>query len=60
MPAREDVKVHLHAVETMTEQFQLCEWGNRRLGKLHCGSERRSDHVMHLITEPIHVFPCNN
>jgi hypothetical protein len=27
MLAREDVEVNLHAVETMTEQFQLCEWG---------------------------------
>jgi hypothetical protein len=32
--AREDVEVHLHAVHTMTEQLQLCEWGHCRLGKL--------------------------
>jgi hypothetical protein len=25
--AREDIEVHLPALETMTEQFQLCEWG---------------------------------
>jgi hypothetical protein len=25
--AREDVEVHLHALQTMTEQFQLIEWG---------------------------------
>jgi hypothetical protein len=25
--AREDAKVQLNALETMTEQFQLCEWG---------------------------------
>jgi hypothetical protein len=24
--AREDAQVHLHALQTMTEQFQLCEW----------------------------------
>jgi hypothetical protein len=24
---REDVEVHLHALQSMTEQFQLCEWG---------------------------------
>jgi hypothetical protein len=24
---REDVEVHLHALQTVTEQFQLCEWG---------------------------------
>jgi hypothetical protein len=37
--AREDVEIHLHALQTMTEQFQLCEWGHRPLGKLHCFSE---------------------
>jgi hypothetical protein len=26
--AREDVEVHLHALQTMIEQFQLCEWGD--------------------------------
>jgi hypothetical protein len=25
--AREDVEVHLHALQTMTEQFKPCEWG---------------------------------
>jgi hypothetical protein len=25
--ARDDVEVRLHALQTMTEQFQLCEWG---------------------------------
>jgi hypothetical protein len=25
--AREDVEVHLLALETMTEHFYLCEWG---------------------------------
>jgi hypothetical protein len=25
--AREDDKAHLHAVHTMTEELQLCEWG---------------------------------
>jgi hypothetical protein len=33
--AREDVEVHLHALQAMTEEFQLCEWGHNRLGKLH-------------------------
>jgi hypothetical protein len=38
--AREDVEVHLHALQIMTEEFQLCEWGlYRRLGKLYCCSE---------------------
>jgi hypothetical protein len=31
MLAREDVEVNLHSLETMTEQFQLCEWGHCRL-----------------------------
>jgi hypothetical protein len=26
MLAKEDVEVHLHALQTMTQQFQLCEW----------------------------------
>jgi hypothetical protein len=25
--SREDVEVPLHALQIMTEQFQLCEWG---------------------------------
>jgi hypothetical protein len=25
--AREDAQIHLHALQTMTEQFQVCEWG---------------------------------
>jgi hypothetical protein len=37
--AREDVEVHVHALQTMTEQFQLCEWGHYRLGKLRRCSE---------------------
>jgi hypothetical protein len=36
MLAKEDVEFHFHALETMTEQFQLCEWGHCHLGKLHC------------------------
>jgi hypothetical protein len=27
MLAREDVVVHVHALQTMTQQFQLYEWG---------------------------------
>jgi hypothetical protein len=37
--AKENVEIHPHALETMTEQFQLCEWGHCRLGKLHSCSE---------------------
>jgi hypothetical protein len=36
---REDVEVHFHAFKIMTEEFQLCEWGHCRLGKLHRCSE---------------------
>jgi hypothetical protein len=35
MLAREDVEVPFQALQTMTEQFQLCEWGHIQLGKLH-------------------------
>jgi hypothetical protein len=37
--ARENAEVHLHALQTMTKQFQLCEWGLCHLGKLHHFSE---------------------
>jgi hypothetical protein len=37
--ASEDVEVHLHALQTMAEQFKLCEWGHCFLGKLHRCSE---------------------
>jgi capsular polysaccharide biosynthesis protein len=49
---REDVELHLHALQTMAEQFQLCEWGHFLLEKLHRFWEitSRSDHGMHLIT----------
>jgi hypothetical protein len=36
MLAMEDTEVHLHALQAMTEQFQLCELC---LGKLHHCSE---------------------
>jgi hypothetical protein len=39
----EDVEVHLNALQTMTEQFQLCEWRHCSLGKLHCCSEITSE-----------------
>jgi hypothetical protein len=35
----EDAEVHLHALQTMAEQFQLCECGHSHLGKLHHCSE---------------------
>jgi hypothetical protein len=35
MLAKEDVEVHLHALQTMIEQFQLCERGHCLVGKLH-------------------------
>jgi hypothetical protein len=37
--AVEDVEVHVHAFETMTEQLQLCEGGIVVLGKLRRCSE---------------------
>jgi hypothetical protein len=44
--AREDADVHHHVVQTMTEQFQLCEWGRHCLGKLHCCSEGNNVWIM--------------
>jgi hypothetical protein len=32
---REGAEVHLHALKTMTEQFQLCEWEYCCLEKVH-------------------------
>jgi hypothetical protein len=57
--SREDVEVHLHTLQTMTKQFQLCEWGHCRLGILHrseitCGSQDAPN------IQPVHVFPCSN
>jgi hypothetical protein len=40
--AREDVEVHLPALQTLTEQLQLCEWGLCRLEKLHRFSKTTS------------------
>jgi hypothetical protein len=31
--AKDDVEVHLHALQTITEQFQLFDWGQYRFGK---------------------------
>jgi hypothetical protein len=36
---KKDADVHLHALQTITEQFQLCEWGHWHLGELHHCSE---------------------
>jgi hypothetical protein len=35
MLASKDAEVHLHALQIMTEKFQLCGWGHCCLGKLH-------------------------
>jgi hypothetical protein len=35
----EDVEVHIDALQTKTEKFQLCEGGHCRRGKLHHCSE---------------------
>jgi hypothetical protein len=31
--SREDVEVHFHALESIAEQFNLCEWGHYHLKK---------------------------
>jgi hypothetical protein len=46
MLAREEVEVHLHAFETMTELFQLCEWGNCSLENPHRCSEGNKVWIM--------------
>jgi hypothetical protein len=33
--ARKYVDIRLHVLQTITEQFLLCEWGRCHLGKLH-------------------------
>jgi hypothetical protein len=33
--AREDTEVYLHALQTMTEHFQLFKWGHCHFSKLH-------------------------
>jgi hypothetical protein len=38
--AREDVEVHLHALQTMNEEFYLCEWRNCHLGKRYLAEIR--------------------
>jgi hypothetical protein len=60
LQAREDAEIHLHALQSMTEQFQLCERGHCRLGKLHRCLEIMSGTGMHLITQPVHVLPFSN
>jgi hypothetical protein len=58
----EDVEVHLHAFQTMTEQFQMYEWGHGHLGKVHHCSEitsRSWDAPDY--TQPVHILlHCSN
>jgi hypothetical protein len=37
--SREDAEIHLHALQIMTEQVQLCDLGHYRLKKVHRYSE---------------------
>jgi hypothetical protein len=57
---KEDVEVHLHALQTMTEQFQVCELGHCRLGDLQRCSEITPGPWVHLITQTFHIFPYSN
>jgi hypothetical protein len=36
---QDDAEVHLHALQTTTAQYQLCEWEHCHVGKLHRYSE---------------------
>jgi hypothetical protein len=58
--ARKYVEVHLHALQTMTEQFQLYEWDIVVLEDCIVVQKRYLDCGMHLITQPVHVLPCSN
>jgi hypothetical protein len=57
--AMEDVEVHLHTLQTMTEQFQLCEWGSLTSWKTALFGNVWH-HGMQLITQPVHVLHCSN
>jgi hypothetical protein len=57
--AREDAEVHLHALQTMTEQIQLCEWEHCSLGKLYRYWEIIFGSWDVLITQAVHVLPCS-
>jgi hypothetical protein len=57
---RECNVVHLHALQIVTELFQVCEWGHCRLGKLNSCSEKRQDYGTYLITQSLHFLPCSN
>jgi hypothetical protein len=57
--AREDVGVHLHALQTVNEQFQLCEWGTVILENCII-VQKCLNHGMHLLTQSVHVLPCSN
>jgi hypothetical protein len=58
--AKEDVEVHLHALQTINEQLQLCEGGHCRLEKLRRCCEITSRLWMQLIIQPVQVLPCSN
>jgi hypothetical protein len=47
--AKEDVEVHIHVVQTITEQFHLCEWRHCRLRKLFRLSEMTSTYLLAVI-----------
>jgi hypothetical protein len=48
MLAREDAEVHFHALQIMTQQFQLREWGHYCREKWNHCSEITLDHGTHL------------
>jgi hypothetical protein len=60
MLVREDIEVHLHAFQTMTEQFQLCEWGYCLFGKLYRCSKITSGLWVAPDYSAVHALPCSN
>jgi hypothetical protein len=55
MLATEYVEVQFHALQTMTEQFQLCDGDNVVLKNCIVARKQRLVHGMHLITQNVYV-----
>jgi hypothetical protein len=59
--AREDAELHFHAIHTMTEPNCSCCVKGGTVVLENCIAVRKYlDHGSHLITQPVHAFPCSN
>jgi hypothetical protein len=54
--AKEEIEAHHHALQTMTEQFQLYELEHFRFGELHLRSEMFGLWYARDYTQLIHVI----